>query len=130
MKVSIFIPTYNATGCIGDTLQSVLAQTYKDIEVWVVDDCSPDNTVEYLKEWQQRDERVHVLAKEKNEGFVPYSWVRVFPLLKGEFTLYMSHDDYLSPDCIELLVKKQQETGADCIIPDCVFTYDDGSKQS
>lgn len=122
MLVSVFIPTYNASAVIGKTLESVLSQSYRDIEVWLVDDASTDNTVQILQEWQERDPRLHILAKEQNEGFVPYSWNRVFPLLKGEFTLYMSHDDSLSPNCIELLVEAQRQTGADCVIPDCVFT--------
>lgn len=130
MLVSIFIPTYNASKCIDTTLQSVLGQTYKEIEVWLVDDKSTDDTVEKLNEWGQRDGRVHILAKEKNEGFVPFSWNCVFPELKGEFTLYMSHDDSLSEDCIEKLVSKQNETGADAVIPDCVFDYEDGKKVS
>ena len=128
--VSVFIPTYNASSCIEETLKSVLSQTYSDIEVWIVDDCSTDDTVEILSQWQQRDTRVHVLSKDKNEGFVPFSWVSVFPHLKGEFTLYMSHDDFLSPDCIELLVRCQQKNDADAVIPDCVFSYDDGTQKS
>lgn len=130
MKVSIFIPTYKATGCIDETLKSVLAQTHSDLEVWVVDDCSPDNTPQILDAWAAKDPRVHVLHKEKNEGFVPCSWNHVFPLLRGEFTFYMSHDDKIAADCIELLVKAQQETGADIVIPDCVFAYEDGRKKS
>lgn len=131
MLVSIFIPTYNAERCIDKTLQSVVGQNYSDLEVWVVDDCSTDDTVEQLKGWQERDKRVHVLTKEQNEGFVPYSWVRVLPLLKGEFTLYLSHDDYLAPDCIERLVEAQRETGADAVIPDVVFVQEtDGSQKS
>lgn len=130
MLVSVFIPTYNATGCIDETLKSVLSQTHSDLDVWVVDDCSPDNTPQILDAWAARDSRVHILHKEKNEGFVPCSWNHVFPLLKGEFTFYMSHDDKIAPDCIERLVKAQQETGADIVIPDCVFTYEDGHHRS
>lgn len=130
MLVSIFIPTYNASSCITATLQSVLSQTYRDIEVWVVDDCSKDNTREILQQFAAQDARVKLLFKEQNEGFVPYSWNHVFPLLQGDFTLYMSHDDSLSPDCIEQLVNRQLETGADCVIPDCVFTYENGRQQS
>lgn len=119
--VSIFIPTYNAEKCIGKTLRSVLQQTYRELEVWVVDDCSTDGTVSVLESWMEKDARLHLLTKERNEGFVPYSWVRVMPLLRGEFTLYLSHDDYLAPDCIEQLVQAQRETGADVVIPDVVF---------
>ena len=130
MKVSIFIPTFNAASCIEKTLRSVLEQTYSDLEVWIVDDCSTDNTREILQKQAEQDSRVKLLFKEKNEGFVPYSWNRVFPLLNGEFTFYMSHDDQISPDCIERLVRTQQETAADTVIPDCVFTYEDGRQKS
>lgn len=130
MLVSIFIPTYNAASCIEQTLNSVLTQTYSELEVWLVDDCSSDNTREVLQRYAETDKRVNLLFKEKNEGFVPFSWNRVFPLLQGEFTLYMSHDDTLASDCIERLVKTQQKTGSDCVIPDCVFCYDDGTKKS
>lgn len=130
MLISIFIPTYNAERCIGQTLQSVLGQTYREIEVWVVDDCSTDGTLALLREWQERDSRLHVLAKEQNEGFVPFSWVRVMPLLRGEFTLYMSHDDWLSADCVERLVMAQRETLADAVIPEVLFVYDDGTERS
>jgi len=117
MLVSIFIPTYNATKCIEKTLESVLGQTYQDIEVWLVDDCSTDETPQLLDALAEKDARIKVLHKEKNEGFVPFSWNRVFPLLQGEYTFYMSHDDTLSQDCIEKLVETQRETGAECIIP-------------
>lgn len=130
MIISIFIPTYNAASCIEKTLRSVLEQTYSNLEVWIVDDCSTDNTREILQAQAERDSRVRLLFKEKNEGFVPYSWNRVFPLLNGEFTFYMSHDDQISPDCIERLVRTQEETGADIVIPDCVFTYEDGTQKS
>lgn len=130
MKVSVFIPTYNASSCIEKTLRSVLEQTYSNLEVWIVDDCSTDNTREILQAQAEQDSRVKLLFKEKNEGFVPYSWNRVFPLLNGEFTFYMSHDDQISPDCIERLVRTQQKTGSDTVIPDCVFTYEDGHQKS
>lgn len=130
MKVSVFIPTYNAASCIEKTLRSVLEQTYSNLEVWIVDDCSTDNTCEILQAQAEQDSRVKLLFKEKNEGFVPYSWNRVFPVLNGEFTFYMSHDDQISPDCIERLVRTQQKTGSDTVIPDCVFTYEDGHQKS
>lgn len=130
MLISIFIPTYNATKCITQTLDCVLNQTYTSIEVWVVDDCSTDGTQDLLNKFAQKDDRVNLILKDKNEGFVPYSWNRVFPHLRGEFTFYMSHDDLISPDCIERLVKTQQATNADTIIPDCVFVYEDGHQTS
>lgn len=118
--VSIFIPTYKANpSLLEETLQSVLQQTYADLEIWLVDDASTDGTPALLDEWASRDARIHVIHKEKNEGFVPFSWNRVFPYLQGEWTLYMSHDDLLAPDCISHLVAEATE-GVDCIIPTCI----------
>lgn len=116
--VSVFIPVYNASACIDKTLFSVLNQTYSELEVWLVDDCSTDNTVNILRTWQARDSRIHILTKEENEGFVPFSWNRVLPHLGGEYTLYMSQDDLLSADAIEQLVKQQKSTHADGVIPE------------
>lgn len=120
MLVSVFIPTYNAKRNLLDaTLKSVLSQTYSDIELWLVDDASTDDTPHRLDEWAKGDSRIHVIHK-KHDGNVPFAWNEVFPKLKGEFTLYMSHDDLLSEDCIEKLVNKQQEGDYDCVIPSCV----------
>lgn len=120
MSVSIFIPTYNVSAeLLNDTISSVISQTYKNIEVWCVDDASTDDTPERLDEWARQDDRIHVIHKEHG-GNVPYSWNAVLPKLNGEFTLYMSHDDLISNDCIELLVRAQERTGADCVIPTCV----------
>lgn len=120
MLVSIFIPTYNASAeLLNSTISSVINQTYKNIEVWCVDDASTDDTPERLDEWAGRDSRIHVIHKEHG-GNVPFSWNAVFPKLNGDFTLYMSHDDLLSEDCVELLVNNQKSTGADCVIPTCV----------
>lgn len=103
MKISIFIPTYNSGELLRETLDSVLAQTHRDIEVLCVDDSSTDNTMDILNEYAARDSRVNVFQK-PNQGSVPFSWNYVFPHLTGEFTLYMSHDDLLKPDTVERLV--------------------------
>lgn len=120
MLVSVFIPTYNADAALLDaTLLSVLNQTYKNIEIWCVDDASTDNTPQNLDKWAKKDKRINVIHK-GHEGDVPHSWNHVLEKLKGGFTLYLSHDDILAYDCIERLVRKQQEADYDCVIPTCV----------
>lgn len=116
MKISIFIPTYNSGELLRETLDSVLAQTHRDIEVLCVDDSSTDNTWDILNEYASRDDRVKVFRK-PNEGSVPFSWNYVFPHLTGEFTLYMSHDDLLKPDTIErLAATAESDPEIDCIM--------------
>lgn len=116
MKISIFIPTYNSGELLRETLDSVLAQTHRDIEVLCVDDSSTDNTMDILNEYAARDSRVRLFQK-PNEGSVPFSWNFVFPHLAGEFTLYMSHDDLLKPDTVEKLVAvAESDPEIDCVM--------------
>lgn len=125
VKISVFIPVYNGSKYIRQTLDSVLCQSYCDCEVVCVDDSSKDDSFDILTEYQAKDARVRALRKE-NGGDVPHSWNYVFPLLEGEFTIYMSQDDLLKPDALELLVKRQKETKADAVIPTVVF-YNEGN---
>lgn len=125
MKVSIFIPTFNSSTCISATLSSLISQTHKDIEILCVDDGSTDNTVDIIDSYSIKDSRI-VSLKKHNEGSVPYSWNYVFPYIKGEFILYMSHDDILAKETIEKLVEKQKsEPEIDCVIPSLIFFEND-----
>lgn len=114
--VSIFIPVYNGEAYISKTFESVLTQKYTDWEVLCVDDSSSDNSYSILQKYASLDSRIH-LFKKTNGGSVPPSWEYVIPHIKGDFVLYMSQDDLLQPDTLEKLIKRQQETGADAVIP-------------
>ncbi|MDE5758518.1 MAG: glycosyltransferase family 2 protein, partial [Allobaculum sp.] len=114
--VSIFIPTYNSSSSIGQTLDSVINQTYTDLEILCVDDSSTDDTLDIIHKYAERDKRVNVFCK-PNEGSVPFSWKYIFPKISGEFTLYMSHDDLLLPDTVSKLLDDQKKHNADCTIP-------------
>ncbi len=120
MHISIFIPTYNARTYIVKTLHSVLSQSYYDIEVICVDDGSTDGTCELLLQCAEKDSRLKVLQK-SHEGSVPYAWNFVMPHLQGEFTLYMSQDDLLAPDCLRNLVDAVSSTEVDAVIPSVTF---------
>jgi glycosyltransferase involved in cell wall biosynthesis len=62
------MPAYNCSDYIRETLESVLAQTYKNWELIIVDDCSTDNTAEIIKEYQERDTRIKYYKLSKNSG--------------------------------------------------------------
>lgn len=123
MTISIFIPVYNGARYLEGTLESLLAQSYKDFKVLCVDDSSTDGSRNLLEDYARRDPRILVYHK-ANGGDVPHSWHFVTPLLDGDFTLYMSQDDLLKPDTLEKLAARQQETGADAIIPSLTWYYD------
>lgn len=132
MKVSIFIPTYNSGEILRETLDSVLAQTHRDIEVLCVDDSSTDGiTQNILREYEAKDSRMHVFVK-PNEGDVPHSWNYIFPHLTGEFTFYMSHDDLLEPHAIEKMVKvAETDDEIDCVLVEMrLFGHDFSNPES
>lgn len=122
--ISIFIPIYNGGKYLSQTLGSILSQTYEDFEVLCVDDSSTDNSLELLKNYQSKDSRIKIFTK-NNGGDAPHSWNYVIPLIKGDFTLYMSQDDLLESDTLEKLVYRQKECGADAVIPTTIF-YEEG----
>lgn len=64
---SIIIPTYNRASLIGDTLQSLVSQSFKQFEILVVDDGSKDNTKEVMAEWVQKDSRIQYFVKQNGE---------------------------------------------------------------
>lgn len=112
--VSVVIPAFNAEKFIMRCLASVCAQTYRELEVLVVDDGSSDGTEFLLDRIARRDDRVKVFHR-KNGGT---SAARNFALEMacGEFLLFVDADDFMARDYIEKLVKRQRVTGADMVI--------------
>jgi glycosyltransferase involved in cell wall biosynthesis len=102
--VSVCIPTYNGEKYLRETLNCVLAQTYKDFELLVVDDYSFDNTYEILLEYASKDNRIRIVRNEKNLGLVG-NWNRCVELAYGDWIKFVFQDDIIAPDCIERLLE-------------------------
>ncbi len=96
--VSICIPTYNSSIFLQHTLNSVLSQSYKNLEVILCDDASTDNTIEIIESYQ--DYRIKLFRNPKNLG-VAENWNRCISLANGDFIKMMGADDILYPDCIK-----------------------------
>lgn len=121
--VSIFVPVYNGENYLEETLNSIKKQTYKNIEVLVVDDSSTDSSLSILNNFAKEDSRFKVFVKE-NGGTVPHSMNYIIPEINGEFFFYSSQDDLFSIDLIEKMVERQLETKADCVLPDMEFYFE------
>lgn len=104
MKVSIIIPVYNVEKYIEECVESVINQSYTDIEVILVDDGSPDNCPSICDSFKQKDNRIVVIHK-KNGGL---SSARNTGLREahGEFVYFLDSDDKLYPESIALLIKE------------------------
>lgn len=100
-KVSIIVPIYNVEKYLPKCLDSLINQTFKDIEVWAISDGSPDNSVSIIKEYAKKDSRVKCIEKE-NGG---YGSVLEYAIqnIKTEYFLICDPDDWLALDAVETL---------------------------
>jgi len=100
--VSVCIPTYKGASTIGAAIDSVLAQSFGDFELIVIDDGSPDETPAVVT--ARTDRRLRLLRNPKNLG-PEGNWNRCLELARGEYVKLLPHDDLLHPNCLERQVK-------------------------
>ena len=112
--VSIIMPAYNAQGFIEETISSVIAQTYADWELLVIDDCSSDSTYETVRDIAKRESRIKLIKNEKNMG-VADTRNRGFALCSGKYVALLDSDDIWFADKLERQIALAEETGADII---------------
>ncbi len=109
--VSIIVPIYNAQNTVGRCIDSILAQTYSDYEVILVDDGSSDATPGILDEYAKKDDRIRVIHKE-NSG-VSDTRNCGLAAAEGEYVQFLDADDWITPDATRLFVRSMEEK------PDC-----------
>ena len=100
--VSVFIPVYNAEKYIAESLESILNQTYQNLEIILVDDGSTDRSVEIIESYQ--DERIKLIRNEKNMG-IPFTRNVGLENASGKYMAIMDSDDISLPERIEKQVK-------------------------
>lgn len=127
MKVSIIIPVYNVEEYIEQCLQSIINQTYKNIEIIIVNDGSPDKSGLIIEKYSKKDSRIKVINKE-NGGL---SSARNSGILKasGEYVLHVDGDDYIDRKAVEMLLKKAEETQADIVIGDVLLVFENSKNE-
>lgn len=103
--VSVCIPAYNNAGYIKETIDAILGQTYRNLELVIVDDNSTDKTAEIVAAIP--DERIHLYRNEKNLGMTG-NWNHCLELVKGEYVKLICADDLIAKDCIEKEVRALQ----------------------
>lgn len=114
--VSLIIPVYNAEKYLRRCLTSAMEQTFKDMEILVVNDGSTDESLAICREYAQMDPRFHIINKE-NTG-VSDSRNRAIQIAKGDYLQFMDSDDWLTPDATETFVYAAQKFNCDLVIAD------------
>ena len=100
--VTIVVPFYNVERYIGECLQSLVRQTYHAIEILCIDDCSPDGSIEVVREYARRDDRIRIISHEKNKGLGGARNTGISHA-SGRYICFIDSDDYISHRFVELL---------------------------
>lgn len=98
--VSIVTPSYKSTKFISQTIESVLAQTYQNWEMMIVDDFSPDNSNEIIEKYCQKDSRIKLIKLKKNSG-PAIARNRAIEETKGKYIAFLDSDDLWLPEKLE-----------------------------
>ena len=129
MKVSVLVPVYGVERYIEQSARTLFGQTYKDIEYVFVDDCTPDNSIQLLRqvleEFPQRKSQVRIVRHDHNRG-LGAARKTALETATGDFVMNVDSDDYLALDAVEKLVDCQQQTGADVVSSAFYSCFEDG----
>lgn len=112
--ITIIIPVYNVEKYLNRCIQSVLNQTYKNLEIIMVDDGSTDSSPEICDKYEKRDSRIKVIHQ--SNGGLSDARNSGLEISKGEYVLFIDSDDYVGTEMIENFYKCLVDTGADTVI--------------
>jgi glycosyltransferase involved in cell wall biosynthesis len=127
VTVSVCVPAHENSRTIGQLIESVLGQSFDDLELVIVDDCSSDRTVQIAASYP--DPRIRLSVNERNLGAVA-NWNRSIQQARGRYVKLLCGDDYLYPTCLERQVKAlDRHAPSGVVIASCRrdIVYEDGS---
>jgi glycosyltransferase involved in cell wall biosynthesis len=120
--VSVLMPAYNHAPYVSAAVESVLGQTYGNLELIAIDDASPDATWTVLQSFE--DERIRLYRHDANQG-AHATLNEALQLAKGEFIAIINSDDIFHPDRLAFCLKELEQTGADLVGTNIVLVDDD-----
>lgn len=131
--VTIGIPVYGVEKYIERCAISIFEQTYNDLEIIFVDDCTPDRSIEVLRNvWErypQREKQVKILRHERNRGLAAARNTAV-EHATGDFLLWVDSDDYIDKTLVEKCVAKQKEAGCDIVLFDFLTLHKERNERT
>lgn len=110
-KISVIIPIYKVENFLEKCVESIRNQTYKNLEIILVDDGSPDNCPKMCDDYAEKDERIKVVHREN--GGLAEARNSGLEVATGDFVVFMDSDDFIDPDTYEMLYKMITENNAD-----------------
>lgn len=124
--ISIIVPVYNVEKYLNKCIESIINQTYRNLEIILVDDGSPDKCPEICDSYAQKDSRIKVIHK-KNEGLIN-ARKSGLEIAQGEYIGFVDGDDWIEPEMYEMFAKQIEKYSPDMVLSD--FYYDNGKELS
>jgi len=121
--ISVIVPVYNTEKYLNRCVDSIIAQTYKNIEVYLIDDGSNDNSGLICDEYQKKDNRIKVIHKENGGQGVARNVA--LDECSGEYIYFVDSDDWIEKNAIELMLKSCKENNAQICV--CGVNYYNGA---
>ena len=128
-RISIIIAVYNTEKYIEKCLKSVMNQTYKDIEIIVVNDCSKDKSLEKIQKLQKTDNRIILIDNEKNKG-LSYSRNVAMQNATGEYFGFIDSDDYIPEDYYEKMINLMKREKSEVCVCDIKLVYENDNTET
>lgn len=125
--ISIIVPIYNAGKDLEQCIKSIVEQTYKNIEIILVNDGSTDESLSKCREWENKDKRITVIDKE-NGGLASSRNVGL-DTASGEYIGFVDHDDYIEPDMYKTMLNDMNKNDCDIVMCRSCGLYDNGEKR-
>ncbi len=127
-KISVIIPVYNAQNYLVECIESVLKQSFQDLEIICIDDGSGDNSGLILKEFSKKDKRVSIITQ-NNKG-VSIARNEGIKRAKGKYIYFLDSDDYIEENALDISYRTMEEKALDAVYFDTVaFGEADFSKE-
>lgn len=114
VKISIIVPVYKVEQYIDQCLESICVQTYKNLEIIVVCDESPDNSQSRCEYWAEKDKRIHLIINKQRKGLGAARNIGL-RMARGKYIVYVDSDDWIERQYVEILYKAIERTEADYV---------------
>lgn len=126
LKISVIVPVYKTERFLVTCVESILNQTYRNLELILVDDGSPDSSGQICEEYEKKDCRIKVIHQ-KNSGVAAARNVGL-DVAVGDYITFVDSDDYIQPQMYEKMIKCVEDNHCDFVMCDCMKSYSDGKK--
>lgn len=124
--ISVIMPAYNSSKYVKEAIKSVLEQTYKNIELIIIDDASSDETVSIVRKMKLIDNRITLYVNKQNEG-VSYSRNRGIKKASGEWVAFLDSDDFWHKEKLEIQLKYAEEKNLNFIFTGVSYIDEKGN---